>query len=549
MARLSSSLLVLVSVTAPLAAQTSLEGRVDSVFRQYTSTETPGCVVGAAQRGRVLLERAFGMADLERSVALTPSSILEAGSVSKQFTAAAVLLLARDGKLSLDDPVRRWVPELPEIMQPITLRHMVHHMSGLRDWGSIAGIGGWPRNSRALDHRVVLQIIGRMRELNFPPGTEYEYSNSNYNLLAIVAERASGESLPAFTKRRIFDPLGMTSTSWRDDAMRVVRNRALSYDKDSEWHGERAVENIYGNCCLLTTVGDLLKWNAAFDSTRLGGAGFRAEQERRGVLKNGQAIDYAAGLFVGTWRGQHWVGHSGATSGYRANLVRYTDAGVSVAVLCNRGDADPEGMSDSVAGALVPFGARDTANSPVRVSVPAAALADKAGLYRNLRDMRAQRLRVRDGKLENENGIELVPIDRAGTTFQAARGGMKIVFARRPDGHYNARTASRTADTVAVDWVADADTGRAALAAYAGQYESPEAETTVRVALDSTGSLAMTRLSGTPGGPWPMKPIYRDGFEMVPGVPVFTRDSGGKIDGFRFTTGRVRNLRFNRSAP
>jgi len=252
---------------------------------------------------------------------------------------------------------------------------------------------------------------------------------------------------------------------------------------------------------------------------------------------------------LGTWRGQHWVGHSGATSGYRANLVRYTDAGVSVAVLCNRGDADPEGMSDSVAGALVPFGARDTANSPVRVSVPAAALADKAGLYRNLRDMRAQRLRVRDGKLENENGIELVPIDRAGTTFQAARGGMKIVFARRPDGHYNARTASRTADTVAVDWVADADTGRAALAAYAGQYESPEAETTVRVALDSTGSLAMTRLAGTPGGPWPMKPIYRDGFEMVPGVPVFTRDSGGKIDGFRFTTGRVRNLRFNRSAP
>ena len=534
-------------LTLLVLTQAQLEGRVDSVFRQYASNETPGCVVGVAQRGRVLLERAYGMADLERSVALTPASILEAGSVSKQFTAAAVLLLARDGKLSLDDPVRRWVPEVPDVVGAVTVRQMLHHMSGLRDWGSIAGIAGWPRNTRALDHRHVLQIISRMRELNFPPGTEYEYSNSNYNLLAIVTERASGESLPAFTKRRIFDPLGMTSTSWRDDAMRVVRGRALSYDKDSVWHGERAVENIYGNCCLLTTVGDLLKWNAAFDSTRLGGAGFRTEQERRGVLKNGRTITYAAGLFVDTWRGQPYVAHSGATSGYRADIVRYTTPAVSVAVLCNAGNADAEAYADSVAGALVPFGARDTANTPVRAAAPASALADKPGLYRNLRDMRAQRLRVRDGKLETENGIELVPIDRAGTTFQAARGGTRVLFSRRPDGHYNLRTASRTADTVAADGVAEADTARAALAAYAGVYESPEAETTIRVALDSSGALAATRVS-TPGGPWRLKPVYRDGFESAPGMLVFTRDAAGKIDGFRFTTGRVRNLRFSRAA-
>ncbi len=335
----------MITVAPPLAAQTSLEGRVDSVFKQYASAETPGCVVGVAQRGRVLLQRAYGMADLERSVALTPASILEAGSVWKQFTAAAILLLAQDGKLSLDDPVRRWLPEVPEVPdfgQPLTLRSLLHHTSGLRDWGSIAGIAGWPCNTRAIDHAHVLQIIAHMRELNFTPGAEYEYSNTNYNLLAIVAERASGESLPAFTRRRLFQPLGMTSTSWRDDAMRVVRGRALSYDGDSSgWRGERAIENIYGNCCLLTTVGDLLKWNAAFDSTRLGGAGFRAEQESQGVLTSGQTISYAAGLFIGAWRSQPWVGHSGATSGYRANLVRYIQPGVSVAVLCNAGTPMP----------------------------------------------------------------------------------------------------------------------------------------------------------------------------------------------------------------
>ena len=536
---------LMTTVALPLAAQqVSLEARMDTLFRQYTSTETPGCVAGVAQNGRVLLERAYGMADLERNVPLTTASILEAGSVSKQFTAAAILLLVRDHKLSLDDPVRRWVPELPAFMQPITLRHMLHHMSGLRDWGSIAGVAGWPRNSRALDHAIVLQIIARMRELNFPPGTEYEYSNSNYNLLAIVAERASGESLPAFTRKRIFEPLGMTSTSWRDDAMRVVRNRALSYDKDSSgWEGERAVENIYGNCCLLTTVGDLLKWNAAFDSTRLG-AGLRAEQERRGVLNNGQTITYAAGLFVDTWRGQPWVGHSGATSGYRANLVRYTGAGVSVAVLCNAGNANPEGASDSLADALVRFEPRTTPAAPVRFAVPASALADKAGVYRNGRDMRGQRLRVRDGKLETENGIELVPIDSSGLSYQAARGGSRIVFSRRRDGHYDGRTVSLTNDTVAVYGVPDADTTRAALGAYVGVYESPEAEATLRVAFDSTGALVLTRISTT-GGPWRMRPIYRDGFAIVPGMMVFTR-ARGRITGFRFTTARVRNLRFDR---
>lgn len=542
--------LIFLMIATPLAAQASLEGRVDEVFRQYASTETPGCVIGVAQRGRVLLEKAYGMADLERGVALTPASILEPGSVSKQFTAAAVLLLARDGKLSLDDPVRRWVPELPEVMQPITLRNLLNHTSGLRDWGSIAGIAGWPRNTRALDHTVVLQIIARMRELNFPPGTEYEYSNSNYNLLAIVAERASGESLPAFTRRRIFEPLGMASTSWRDDAMRVVRGRALSYDKDSSgWRGERAIENIYGNCCLLTTVGDMLKWNAAFDSTRLG-AGLRADQERRGVLTNGQAISYAAGLFIGTYRGQPYVSHSGATSGYRAYAVRYPNAGVSVAVLGNAGDADPETMGDSVAGALLTFAAPTTPAAPVRAPAPASALADKAGLYRNRRDMRGQRLRVREGKLETENGVELVPIDRAGLTFQTARG-QRVVFKRRPDSHYDGRTVSAESDTVAVEWVADPDTSRAALGggAYAGVYESPEAEATVRVALDSTGALSVAPVSAAAtggAGPWRMRPVYRDGFASPPGMLVFTRDGAGRVNGFRFTTGRVRNLRFER---
>jgi CubicO group peptidase (beta-lactamase class C family) len=536
------------AAAAPVAAQTPLESRVDSIFRSYASTESPGCAVGVAQRGRVLLERAYGMADLERSVALDPGTILEAGSVSKQFTAAAVLLLARDGKLSLDDPVRRWVPELPDFGQPITVRHLIHHTSGLRDWGSVAGIAGWPRNTRAIDHRHVLQIIGRLRELNFPPGTEYEYSNSNYNLLAIVVERASGESLPAFTRRRIFEPLGMRSTSWRDDAMRVVRGRAASYSRDSAgWRGERAVENIYGNCCLLTTVGDLLTWNAALDSARLGGAGFRAEQERRGILSNGRTINYAAGLFVDTYRGQPYVAHSGATAGYRAYAVRYPNPGVSVAVLCNAGNANAEGLGHAVAGALVPFTALLAETTPPRATVDPTRVADKAGLYRNLRDMRSQRFVVKGGRLETDGGggIELIPTDAEATTFHAARGGNRVLFTRRSDGHYNLRIVTPSGDTVPADWVPDADTSRAALPAYVGLYESPEAEATLRVEIDSAGALVGTPVS-TPGGPWRLRPLYRDGFAMASGVLVFTRDGVGRVVRFRFTTGRVRSLWFER---
>jgi hypothetical protein len=199
-----------------------------------------------------------------------------------------------------------------------------------------------------------------------------------------------------------------------------------------------------------------------------------------------------------------------------------------------------------VAGALVAFGPPTADSAPKRAAAPASAIADKAGLYRNLRGMGAQRLRVTAGKLETENGVELVPIDRAGTVFQAARGGTRIVFKRRPDAHYDARIVSRSQDSVPAEWVPEADTARATLAAYAGRYESPEAETAIRIAQDSTGALVATRVS-TPGGPWKLRPIYRDGFAIPPGVLVFTRNAVGQVNGIRFSTGRVRNLLFNRT--
>ena len=306
--------------------------------------------MGVSVRGTPVLAKAYGMADLEHDVPNTAETIFEAGSVSKQFTAAAVLLLAREGKLSLDDPVRKYIPELPDYGRPLLIRHMLTHSSGLRDWGNVAGIGGWPRTSRLYTHAHVLEIVSRQRALNFPPGEHYSYSNTGYNLAAIIVSRVSGMPFAEFTRTRIFEPLGMTHTSWRDDYGRIVKGRAMSYA--AEGSGFRTLmpfENVYGNGGLLTTVGDLLKWNENFVNPKVGDAAMIAEQQRSRPLTNGRMQSYALGLVNGSRKGVREVEHSGSTAGYRAHLARYPDAGVSVAVLCNASTAAATAYLGSVA--------------------------------------------------------------------------------------------------------------------------------------------------------------------------------------------------------
>ena len=312
------------------------QSQVDKVFARWHTTTTPGCAVGVGMKGRPVLERAYGMADLEHGVPNKPDTIFEAGSVSKQFTAAAILLLAKDGKLSLDDPARKYVPELPDYGTPLTIRHMLQHTSGLRDWGEIASLAGWPRGARVHTHAHVLDIVSRQRALNFAPGAQWSYSNTGYNLAAVIVSRVSGQSFADFSRDRIFTPLGMTRTSWRDDHTRVVKERAIAYtDRSGNFSINMPFENVHGNGGLLTTVGDLLRWNENAIAPKIGDAALVREQHEPGRLNDGKAHDYALGLTIGTYRGVNEVSHSGSTAGYRAHLLRYPDHHVSVAVLCN----------------------------------------------------------------------------------------------------------------------------------------------------------------------------------------------------------------------
>jgi CubicO group peptidase (beta-lactamase class C family) len=344
-----------VSGVTSLQAQ-SLPARADSVLRAFVGTDAPGCAAAVDSAGTALYRGAFGLAELEYQVPITVQTIFEAGSVSKQFTAAAVLLLEARGRLSLDDPVQKWFPELPQYEWPVTIRHLMNHTSGMRDWGSVIGLTGWPRWTASYNHDDALAIIARQRHLNYQPGSAFGYTNTGYNLMAMLVERISSESLSAFMQREFFTPLDMTSTSWRDDYTRVVRNRAQAYARrNGEWHLDMPFENVYGNGGLLTTVDDLLRWTSAVAEGRVGSPDVSQAMRTSGRFNDGRAVNYGGGIYLTPIRGVPSFNHSGSTAGYRAMLAHFPEHGISAAVLCNRADADAPALNIAMLSGAVPF--------------------------------------------------------------------------------------------------------------------------------------------------------------------------------------------------
>jgi CubicO group peptidase (beta-lactamase class C family) len=406
---------------APFAAgQAASQDAVDKIFARWNG-DTPGCAVGVGVKGRPALEKAYGMADLEHGVANKADTIFEAGSVSKQFTAAAVLLLARDGKLSLDDPARKHIPELPDYGVPLTVRHMLQHSSGLRDWGEVAALSGWPRTSRVHTHAHVLDIISRQRSLNFPAGTRYSYSNTGYNLATVIVSRLSGQSFAEFTRERIFAPLGMTRTSWRDDYTRIVKDRAIAYsDRGGEFRQNMPFENVHGNGGLLTTVGDLLRWNENAATQKVGDPEFLRIQHEPGRFNDGTAHTYAMGLTIGEFRGVKEISHSGSTAGYRAHLMRFPDQHVSVAVLCNVGSGAATQYAQAVAAVYL---AR-------HLTAPGSGTQ---GAGRGRGNASENQAAVKPSVRELEGYAGTYTSDEAEATFTIALDGDALVLKRRPD--------------------------------------------------------------------------------------------------------------------
>lgn len=482
----------------------------------------PGCTIGATRAGQAVTA-AFGAADMERAVPLTPASILEAGSVSKQFTAAAVVLLALDGKLGLDDDVRRYFPELPVYAQPITIRHLLTHTSGLRDWGAIAALEGWPRSTRAYTNAHVLEIARRQRALNHAPGTAYSYTNTGYNLLALLVERVSGQSLADFTRDRLFRPLGMANTSWRDDHTRIVPGRALAYAPTvSGFESAMPNEHAYGNGGLLTTARDLLVWNDAMDRAALGPA-FADSIVKRYILAGGRTIDYALGINVVTTRGTPEVNHSGATGGYRAYLVRFPQARVSVAVLCNGASLNATAIANEVALPLVGgFTGRGVTNGIGSLPFLDTLRVDRfAGIWVHEARRNPVRLAVTGRSLVRANAT-LRPL--AANVFYD--GAARVEFLDERAGRPMRMRTISGGDTThyfrSDEWQPDA----LALAAFAGAYATDEVRGEPFVAAVEDGQLVLRQ---SPATRITLTPIYTDAFQAGARIVWFSRDARGRV--------------------
>ena len=521
---------------------------LDAVFADHSAPDGPGCAFAVSRDGQQVMTRAYGMANLEWGIPNTPETVFEPGSVSKQFTAAATILLHIDGRIDLDDDIREYFPEMPDYGEPITVRMLIHHTSGLRDWGSVAGIEGWARTTRIHTHKHALDIASRQRALNYEPGRYYSYTNTGYNLQAMLVERVTGQTFDEFSQERIFQPLGMTKTQWRDDFTEIVEERSIGYRRGAgdAWHMLMPFENVHGNGGLLTTVGDLLRFTRNLDTGEVGGPEFIRLMHERGTLDSGRRITYAGGLIVGEFKGVREVQHSGGTAAYRGFLTRYPDHGVAVSVMCNAAHANPGGLARSVAELYLARAVSEEApEDPAGADVDPAVVAALAGGYRDTRTGQFMQLTADGSSLRmggGPGGLALTPMSE--TEFASA-AGVSITFEGTAGGGARPAAVMSTpvADDVRIEPVDSFAPTTADLAVYVGTYRSDEAEVTYRVELEDGALMLKDRY----GDGESLEPVYPDAFTQGGSTFIFHRDGTGRVTQASLSQGRVWDLRFERT--
>jgi CubicO group peptidase (beta-lactamase class C family) len=524
----------------------SVRSRIDQVFARFDHTTTPGCALGIGQNGAVVYERGYGMSDLQHGLAITPSSIFHVASISKQFAAAAVGLLAEEGRLSLDDDVRKYITEVPDHGHRITIRHLIHHTSGLRDQWSLLAYSGW-RSDDVINEQDVLDVVSRQRGLNFIPGAEYVYSNTGYTLLGVIVKRVTGKSLRQFTHERFFMPLGMDDTHFHDDHTMIVPRRTSAYQqRGNGWSISIPVFDTYGATSLFTTPRDLLTWMAQLDKPSVTSARLIREMETSAILTDGTPTNYGFGLSIGRYRGLRVVGHSGADAGYRAHAERYPDRGLGVVVLCNASISNPSALArrvaDAIFGSTVP--AEAVAVDTTRGTMSPEARARWAGTYRDPVSRGVLRVRLIGDTIALGDGRRLVP---ANDTTAFAPGGTQSFTLQRAGGAVSGiSVAPRGTRNVFFRREPPFSPDMRALASFVGTYRSDELETAYQVVETDSGLVLRRRRMADVR----IEPSAPDAFTLPFGSALeFARGAGNRVTGFVLFDGRVRGVRFVRISP
>jgi CubicO group peptidase (beta-lactamase class C family) len=537
MSRFALTAVAALLLAIPVSAQ-DRTAEIDRIFGSVTSS-TPGCAVGVSQRGKVIVDRAYGLANVERSVPLSPASVFDIGSTHKQFVAAAILILVEDARLALSDDIRTHVPELPDYGHTITLDHLLTHTSGIRDWV--------PLRSLAEDDVDVLTLILRQRGLNFAPGEEWSYSNSGYVLLKEIVARVSGMSFAEFARTRLFEPLGMTSSSYVPDILQGGPNAALGYQKDGAgWKQYMRLGNNRGGGTVVSTVGDLLIWNNALATERLGTFVTGALHERT-RLNNGRTLKYARGLIVDHTPGGLVISHSGGAAGFSTWLGRVPEHRLSVAVMCNFDPVSATALAGSVADLYLPPVPQTAESSAGAADAgPKVDVTGRAGLFFNERTGELLRLVVNEGRLQVPGGRPLVTVSE--NRFRNPRGDTFFMSQDEFELHFPSpdRLELKSMEGITTTYRRAQPYSPTAveLEALAGRYRSDEIGAVFEVA-PAEGGLSI-RLAHAPKTALMFRPVERDVFLGGRMMVRFQRDAAGKVVSLDYSNPAVRSVRFVR---
>jgi CubicO group peptidase (beta-lactamase class C family) len=554
---------LILAIVGPVAATSDeTTDRVDKLFAAWDKTTSPGATLAVIKDGRIVYERGYGMAKIEDSIVNTPDKVFDIGSVSKQFTAACVGFLVREGKVGLDDDIRKYLPEMPAYGKPVTVRHLLHHTSGLRDYNALLSLAGFRPESDSPTVEEALEIVRRQKKLNYAPGEEYSYTNTGFFLLSQIVERVSGMSLNAFARERIFEPLGMSKTLIQDDHTQIIGDRATGYTRGekgfaismSNWD-ETGDGNVY------TTVRDLAKWDQAFYTGTALGKDLVEMMQTTGTLSSGKKIDYAWGLVVTEYRGLKVVEHGGAWVGFKASLVRFPEQRFSAIVLANLDAMDPAALAFKVADIYLAGQLKEPAKEEAgkaaiggaqgsAITVTKAEMKALAGNWQDDRFGLWLTVALKDEKLYaglNGRNYILAPVGPGKYVVPGNAAGIAIEFSGAEKG--KPATAHMTvgksqefrfkkAAEVKALWAAD-------LAACAGTYVSEELlDAKYRLSVEEGGLVIKTRAVARAE----LRPMAPDKF-VVPGYGLtveFVRGRSGAVSGFTVSVGRAAGIEFAR---
>lgn len=538
---------VLMLVSGRVAAQanevfpSSAQGRaVDALVAQFDHPDAPGVSAAVYRAGRVVYSKAAGMADLEHNVRLTTASVFDVASMSKQFTAMAVVLLHEDGRLSLDDDIRKFIPEI-HAEKKLSIRELLQHTSGIRDYLDLMDLAGENPDNRVVSQSEVLDIAGTQHQLNFNPGDAFRYENTSYALMATLVQRISGKSLREFAAERIFQPLGMNATQFRDNHTDLIKNRACGYEpRDVGWSGIMPIYDEVGDGGVWTTVEDHAKWDANFYLPRVGSERAQRLLLSQATLNNGRKMSYALGLFVDTYRGFTLVSHGGVDPGYRAQMLRFPSERLTVAVLANNPAYDVEGLARKIADVYLPN------SEPVHASTPAPPYNGSPQLAGKYLDETSGRTREiiagKDGLILHSRGKDFPLLHLEGGRFEDPSDQSLVVF--EPD------STGRTTMTISAPGQMPSKSRQlpAKLPPWsAGDYEGAysNAELTVTWHIASSGA-NLTLKRGRADDV--LSVLDKDEFVGGPGLLHFLRDDRGRVVAFTVNNVRDTGVEFRRSS-